>query len=80
MTLIELYDRTPVENIIASLALKPDNVIFVTTESRRTLRSIPLYRQILEGRGIHVRMSVKSAARKYRSMADTTRTGNKTIL
>jgi len=71
MTLIELYDRTPVENIIASLALKPDNVIFVTTESRRTLRSIPLYRQILEGRGIHVRMSVKSAAKNdIASIAD----------
>ena len=71
MTLIELYDRTPVENIIASLALRPDNVIFVTTESRRTLRSIPLYRQILEGRGINVQMRVKSAAKNdIASVAD----------
>lgn len=63
MTLIELYDRTPVENITASLALHPDRVIFVTSEARRTNRAIPLYRQIFEGRGMQIEMQVKSAAK-----------------
>lgn len=63
MTLIELYDRTPVENIITSLALKPEKVVFVGSESRRIKRAIPLYQKILEGRGMRIDMQVRSAAK-----------------
>ena len=36
MTLIELFDKTPVENILGSLALKPDKVVYVTHQSVRS--------------------------------------------
>ncbi|MBQ9996108.1 MAG: hypothetical protein IJP32_07045 [Clostridia bacterium] len=60
MTLIELFDKTPVENILGSLALKPDKVVYITPESRKAIRAIPNYQKILKGRGIHLEMRVKS--------------------
>lgn len=63
MTLIELYDRTPVENIAAALALNPARIVFVTSESRRTYRALSVYRQILEGRGMNVEFEVRSTAK-----------------
>ena len=63
MTLIELFDKTPVENILGSLALKPDKVVFVTPESRKAIRAIPNYQKILVGRGIYMEMRVKSIAK-----------------
>jgi hypothetical protein len=47
MTLIELFDKTPVENILGSLALKPDKVVFITPESRKAIRALPNYQKIL---------------------------------
>jgi len=63
MTLIELYDRTPVENIAAVLALGPDRIVFVTSESRRTYRALPQYRKILEGRGMKAEIEVRTIAK-----------------
>lgn len=63
LTLIELFDKTPVENIIGSLALKPDKVVYITPESRKAIRAIPNYQKILKGRGIHLEMRVKSIAK-----------------
>ena len=63
MTLIELFDKTPVENILGSLALKPDKVVFITPESRKAIRAIPNYQKILQGRGIYLEMRVKSISK-----------------
>ena len=63
MTLIELFDKTPVENILGSLALKPDKVVFITPESRKAIRALPNYQKILNGRGISPEMRVKSIAK-----------------
>ncbi|MBQ8185964.1 MAG: DUF1887 family protein [Clostridia bacterium] len=63
MTLIEIFDRTPVENIISTLAVKPDRVIFVGPDSKKARRAIPAYRQILENRGIRSEMSVHGVAK-----------------
>lgn len=63
MTLIEIFDRTPVENIITTLAIKPDRVIFVGPESKKARRAIPAYQQILEKRGIRTEMSVCGVAK-----------------
>ncbi len=60
MTLVEFFDRIPVENIISSLALKPDKVVFVSPDSRKVIRAVPIYQKILEGRGIYLEMRVKS--------------------
>jgi len=63
LTLIELFDKTPLENILGSLALKPDKVVYITPESRKAIRAIPNYQKILGGRGIHLEMRVKSIAK-----------------
>ena len=63
MTLIEIFDRTPVENLITTLAVKPDRVVFVGPESRRARRSLPAYEKILAGRGLHPELTVRGAAR-----------------
>ena len=63
MTLIELFDKTPVENILGSLALKPDKVVFITPESRKAIRALPNYQKILNGRGLYPEMRVKSIAK-----------------
>ncbi|MBE6541475.1 MAG: hypothetical protein E7672_03405 [Ruminococcaceae bacterium] len=63
MTLIEIFDKTPIENIISSLALKPDRVIFVGSDYRKVSRDIPVYQDILAGRGIKIDMSAKSVVK-----------------
>lgn len=63
MTLVEIFDRTPVENIISTLAVKPDRVIFVGPDSRKAKRAIPAYQQILNNRGIRAEMTVRSVAK-----------------
>ena len=62
-TLVELFDRSPIENIIGSLALKPDVTVFVGTDVRRMQRALPAYEAILRGRGIKTELLVRSAAR-----------------
>lgn len=63
MTLIELFDRTPVENIITSLALKPEKVIFIGSESRKIKRAVCLYQQIFDRRGLKIEIEVRSVAK-----------------
>lgn len=63
MTVIEIFDKTPLENIITSLALKPDRVIFVGSDYRKANRAIPIYREILEGRGMSIEMTAKSVVK-----------------
>lgn len=63
MTLIEMFDRTPVENIITTLAIKPDRVIYVGSDSRKAKRAIPAYEKILKNRGIKAEIIVRSVAK-----------------
>lgn len=63
MTLIELYDRTPVENIITSLALKPEKVVFVGSEGRKIKRAVPLYKRIFDGRGMNIEIQTRSVSK-----------------
>lgn len=63
MTLIEMFDRTPVENIITALAIRPDRVIYVGSDSRRAKRAIPNYQKILENRGIKSVLTTRSVAK-----------------
>lgn len=60
MTLIEIFDKTPVENIITTLAFKPDRVVFVGSDQRKIYREIELYKTVLAGRGIKSEMSVRA--------------------
>lgn len=59
MTLVEIYDGTPIENFISTLALKPRRTVFVGSDTKKTRRAIPRYQQILAGRGIKCEMSAE---------------------
>ena len=63
MTLIEIFDKTPIENIITTLALKPDRVIYVGADLRKIYRDIELYKKVLSGRGIKSELSVCGVAK-----------------
>lgn len=63
MTVIELFDKTPLENIITSLALKPDRVVFITSDYRKTNRGVQIYKEILSGRGMNIDISIKSVVK-----------------
>ncbi|MGN1345992.1 MAG: hypothetical protein ACI4V1_04350, partial [Eubacteriales bacterium] len=63
MTLIEFFSMTPVENLLSALALRPDKIVYVSPESRKVIRAIPIYQKILEGRGIFTEMRVKSISK-----------------
>jgi len=52
MTLIEFFDKVPLENIIGALALKPDRVIFLGADHKRMHRMLPIFRQILRSKGL----------------------------
>ncbi len=60
MTLIEIFDKTPVENIITTLALKPDRVILVGSESRKMRRALPAMMEILRRRGMETEIAIRS--------------------
>ncbi len=62
-TLIELFDRSPVENLLATLALRPDRTVYLGTDMRRITRQLPVYEEILRGRGIKTELSCRSAAK-----------------
>ncbi len=63
MVLIELFDRTPVDNIITTLALKPDRTVFFSTDIKKACRALPRFRKICEGRGICTDFSVKGVSK-----------------
>ena len=62
-TLIELFDRAPVENLLATLALRPDRTVYLGTDMRRITRQLPMYEEILRGRGISTELTCRSAAK-----------------
>lgn len=57
MTLVEIFDGTPIENFISTLALKPRKTVFVCSDTKKTRRAIPRYQKILSMRGIKCEMS-----------------------
>ncbi len=51
MTVVEFFDRTPIENIIGSITVKFNKIIFVG--DNKLMRDFkPLYKEFLESRGI----------------------------
>lgn len=63
MTLIEIFDRSPIENLVSTLALRPDQTIYIGTDVKRMQRALPVYREILDGRGIGTELIFRSAAK-----------------
>ena len=63
MTLIEIFDRSPIENLVSTIALRPDQTIYIGTDVKRMQRALPVYREILDGRGIGTELIFRSAAK-----------------
>ena len=63
MTLIEIFDRSPIENLVSTIALEPEQTIYIGTDVKRMQRALPVYREILAGRGIRTELVFRSAAK-----------------
>ncbi len=57
MTVIEFFDNTLAENIVSTLLLKPDKVIFVGNNKKKINKNIDIYREIAKARNIDVDFS-----------------------
>ena len=52
MTLIEFFDRVPIDNIMGTLLLRPEHVVFVGCSHGQMNKQKLLYEQVLKARGI----------------------------
>ncbi|MBE6569280.1 MAG: DUF1887 family protein [Ruminococcaceae bacterium] len=59
MTLIEFFDKTPISNILAALALKPRRVVFIGTERNKISAALPEIQKILRARGMKTSLSLR---------------------
>lgn len=72
MTIVEFYDKSPIENIASSLLCTPDRVIFVGDNRKRMEKSIELYREVTERRNLSIDFSCKTVNRSnLMSIVDT---------
>lgn len=56
MTIIELFDKTSIENMISTLLVKPEKVYFMCHNKKQVDKKIDKYIKIAKGRGIDVKM------------------------
>lgn len=56
MTLIEFFDKVPLENIAGAMICKPERVIFIGDNGKQMERSIEVYQRILTHRGYNIEM------------------------
>ena len=64
MTIIEFFDReSAVENIAGSILYSPEKVVFIGSNSKRMKKSTENYKAVLDGRGINVDFSYRTAGR-----------------
>lgn len=73
MTLIEFFDKCPLENIIGSLALRPGRVIFLGSNRQKMESALTAIRKITREQGLHTIIS-------YRMVAKNDITGILTVL
>jgi len=59
MTLIEFYDKNPIENILASLALRPRRVVFIGTDRKKLSASLSVIQKILRTRPMKTSLSLR---------------------
>ena len=60
MTLIELFDKSAIDNVAPALCCKPDRVIFIGENGKLMKKRIPVYREIFEKNGINCEIFYKS--------------------
>ena len=63
MTIVEFFDKTPLENIAGAMLLKPRKVIYVGDKRKRIEKGIRAYKRVMAQRGIDVIMTYSIASR-----------------
>ena len=64
MTLIEFFDKCPLENIIGSLALRPGRVIFLGSNRPKMEAALTAIRKICREQELHAIISYRMVAKK----------------
>ena len=59
MTLIELYDRTPIDNIVGTLVLRPTRTVFFTADGTASQSAVRSYSSILSSHGVNTVLDVR---------------------
>jgi len=59
MTLIEFFDKTPVDNIAAALALRPKRIVYIGTERQKLSSALPHIRKILTAHGMKTALTMR---------------------
>ena len=58
MTVVEFFDKSPIENILSSLTMRLDKVIFIGREDSVN-HSIEIYRNVLMKKGLNIEMEYR---------------------
>jgi hypothetical protein len=56
MTIIEFFDKSPIENLISTLICRPERIVFLGKDRKEITRAIERYQRVMRGRGIAVEM------------------------
>ena len=59
MTLIEFYDKSPLENIVSSLAIRPEKTVFLGSNIKLMAREMKRYQDLLKDKDIIVDMEYR---------------------
>jgi len=63
MNIVEFYDKSAVDNIAGTLLLAPENVIFIGNNAKKMKKSLSVYEEIAEKRGLNVKFHYRTADR-----------------
>lgn len=62
MTIIELFDKTPIENIVNALTTTPDKIIYLG-DGKAMARGIKIYQDLLDKRGVAITLDQKNISK-----------------
>ena len=72
MTIVEFYDKSPINNILSALACKPQRVIYVGSATKKIAKSLELFKRFFENRGVDIELiHYRTANSTIDSMVDT---------
>lgn len=60
MTLIEIFDRSAIENIAPAICCRPDRIVFIGDKTKAMAKKSEIFKEILAKRGINAELVLKS--------------------
>ncbi len=64
MTVVEFFDKSPIQNIASALLLRPERVVFVCDDEDEARAATALYRRVLSCRKIDTRLDIRRVNRQ----------------